>query len=90
MWRRKVSPLKAVARLLQMSTCRGLAPVGSYPRNRTRSQAATRRSLSRYERGCNTTASTTVKTAVLAPIPSARVSTAVTANPGLFTRVRTE
>ena len=46
-------------------------------------------SASGYGRGRSSTALTTVKMAVLAPIPSASVSTATAVNPGLFSIVRT-
>src|SRR6266566_2894320 len=44
----------------------------------------TSRSESGYGRGRSSTAFTTLNTAVFAPIPRARVSTAVVVNPGLL------
>src|SRR5437667_4638111 len=48
----------------------------------------TSRSGSRYGRGCNNTALTTLKIAVFAPTPSASVSTATAVKPGFFSNWR--
>jgi hypothetical protein len=48
----------------------------------------TRRSASVYGSGRSSTALTTLKMAVLAPMPRARVRTATIANPGARTSVR--
>lgn len=48
-----------------------------------------RRDGSAYGSGRSMTAFTTLKIAVLAPMPSASVMSAVIAKPGLFRRVRT-
>src|SRR2546425_1147383 len=48
----------------------------------------TSRSGSRYGRGCNNTALTTLKIAVFAPMPSASVSTATAVKPGFFNSSR--
>ena len=49
----------------------------------------TSRSGSRYGSGRSRTAFTTLKIAVLAPMPSARVSTAIAVNPGERASCRT-
>jgi hypothetical protein len=54
----------------------------------SRSTIRTKRSLSGYGSGRSNTALTTLKTAVVAPIPSASVTTAAVANPGLRARPR--
>src|SRR5262245_12573060 len=54
-----------------------------------RFQIITRRSGSRYGSGRSSTASMTLKIAVVAPIPSARVRSATVVNPGLRRSVRT-
>jgi hypothetical protein len=51
--------------------------------------SATRLSGSAYGNGFSNTPLTTLKMAVLAPMPSARVTTATAANPGLRQRRRT-
>jgi hypothetical protein len=51
-------------------------------------QARTSRSGLRYGSGRSSTASVTLKIAVLAPMPSAMVATAVSANAGLLRNVR--
>jgi hypothetical protein len=48
----------------------------------------TRRSLAGNGNGSKTTAFTTVKIAVLAPMPSASVAMAMTAKDGCFTKLR--
>lgn len=48
----------------------------------------TSRPGSRNGSGRRSNAFTTLKTAVLAPIPSARVTTAISENPGLFINIR--
>ena len=53
------------------------------PRIATFDPMVTRRSASRYGRGRSSTASTTLKMALLAPIPSASVSTTARVKPGL-------
>ena len=58
------------------------------PRAGKRSTIRTSRSLSGYGSGRSSTASTTLKTAVVAPMPSASVTTAAMANPGLRARPR--
>src|SRR5580693_4691075 len=52
------------------------------------SWSETMRSGSGYERGWSRTAFTTEKMAVLAPMPRARVRTAITVKPGDFRRLR--
>ena len=54
----------------------------------SRSTIRTSRSLSGYGSGRSSTALTTLKTAVVAPMPSASVMTAAAAKPGLRTRPR--
>jgi hypothetical protein len=51
-------------------------------------QTNTSRSGALYGNGLSNTAFTTLKMAVFAPIPSARVKTATVVKPGLFTSIR--
>ena len=57
---------------------------------RNRPHTLSTRSGSGYGRGLSSTPLTTLKIAVLAPMPNARVSTIVTANPGRFNNILTE
>jgi hypothetical protein len=67
-----------------------LRPSGVFAlRAGNRSTIRTSRSLSGYGSGRSSTALTTLKTAVVAPMPSASVATAAVANPGLRARPRT-
>jgi len=52
------------------------------------SHTTTRRDGSLYGSGVSSTPFTTEKIAVLAPMPSASVSTTMSVKPGLFARVR--